>query len=513
MEHRFPQPATFLWGQRFVWTIAFLSSAMASVDSSAQSRTTAEVTDDAELDRKIAAIRDTPNWRFLTKEFLAEVENRQQELHGAPVTTLGRIVDDKKKAIKNALVLLRLPSNTSWYAPFEVFAATWTDDTGIFKFRDQKMPWFEPMHQCTWELMVFAPGFAIDVREFNFLTLTAQIERIYLQPECFVEGNVTNQSDTAQKEVKFAIAEISDPYTYGKMDCSFLRSELLVPLQPDANGKIRFGGLPPQKVVTVISDPSIVVTRVATSDDLDVKRLVPKDKPRSSMIHPYTVKTFEFKIEADKLAKANKSEQMRQLRYRSSMQGPRLVDIQVVDAVTGEGVDNVAVGYGFNVDEVRINPGSVATDKTGRARLNVPDSEVDVFIGGRRWGYETEFNEKHGLDDNIPNLRKADWLRSLPAGRDKTELVFKVRPVKPLKILVTKADGTPVASELRIMHEGSYYFPFPTTGVDGRCEVPLRPVIFEAEISATAQDGLKGNVTVQLSRDLSEQDSIQVIVE
>ena len=470
-----------------------------------------QASEDTDLERKITGIRETANWRFLTKEFLLQIENRQQQLHGSPVTTIGRIADDKKNPVKNALVLLRLPSNLSWKAPYEVFAATWTDETGTFKFRDQKMPWFEPMHQCSWELMVFARGFAVEVKAFHYMAIPAQIERIYLQPECFIDGVVKSQTGKVPAGIRFAIAEVADPYVYAKMDCSFLHSELAVPISPDENGKIRFGGLPAEKVVTVLSSPNMVAARVSTSDELDEKRVIAKDRPRSSMIHPYSVKTFEFKIEEEKIPNPQKADQLSPP-WHPPTNGPRWVDVHVVDAETGVGVDNIGVGFGVDVNEVRLYPGSTATDKNGNARLNLPAAAVDVFIGGRRWGYETEFNQKHGLDQNVPNLDKSEWLQSLPAGRDNVELTFKIRPAKPVEILVTKEDGTPVTAELRIEHEGAYFLPYPTTGVDGKCEVPLRPVVFDAEIFAKTQDGLQGTLKVQLSMDLSKKDSVTVVV-
>lgn len=118
--------------------------------------------DDANLARRCELIQSVPNWRFVTPEFLAEIDSRQSDYVGTPVTVLGNVTNESGRPVPDALVLMRVQSNDSSVPKHngitrDVFAATWTDSTGVYKFRDQPTPWREPLKRLRWEMAILAP--------------------------------------------------------------------------------------------------------------------------------------------------------------------------------------------------------------------------------------------------------------------------------------------------------------------------------------------------------------------
>ena len=431
------------------------------------------------------------------------------------MTVLGVVQDEQKQPVEGAFVLLRLVSASSLVhrsgeVAQDVFAVTWTGNKGQFKFQEQPSPWFEPTHPLDWELCVFSPGHAIEIRKYRYLDGQARNERIDLRPECVIEGTVRTPDGKPVSNVEFAHVETVNPYENADLDYSLMGgSEMQCFLQPDTHGEIRIGGLPPQRIVAIISRPRHSVTRVATSADLDPKKMIAPGRPRSGLVYPYSHSPFEM------IYAVGEDEPVRRKDFTSSVRPTRTATIRVVDAQTGAGVSEVAVGWDQPVDEIRIHPGIQVTDKDGKLSVEMPQDAVDVFVGGRRFGYVTTYQRiTTDTSEFTPTVERSNWVKTISPGKEAIDITFELQPVPPLQITVQKEDGTPVIAELNISRHGWTGCQMPPFYSDerGQASVAIRPVMFEIEITALTKTGLKGSLVAELSKNFAESEKVLVVV-
>lgn len=471
--------------------------------------------------KMIRRIRDTPNWRFIDAGFIERIENRQAELQGTHITVRGVVIDEERKSVPEAFVLLRLPSNSSIMRREpdgrvkDVFAVGWTDESGGFAFENQPTPWFEAGHPLDWEICVFAPGFAVGTQKFQCFSDQVPGITVELSREYVVRGTVKDADGTPIEQLELAHLEIVNPYEGADIEFSLLNSEIRCVVRTDAQGKFEIGGLPRERIVSV--EPIGIgaasagnVLRIATSSDLESDRMIGKDRPRSGLVYPY----FEPKFESSLQRPLDD-------RTKASPQAPdnltRTVTVHVVNADTGHGVSGVGVGWGRpNVDDVRISPGMNATDGNGVAVLSIPQKAIDIFIGGRHYGFLTEYNRlTTNPDEYTPTLERTEWVRQVGPDDQELELTFEVRPVAPLKITVQEEDGTPTAAELRIFRHGwseCHAMPVIYSDERGQATIAVRPVMFDIDIIATTKSGLRGTRTLNLSKDFAESETAVITV-
>lgn len=464
------------------------------------------------LDERIANIQKTANWGFVTRDFIRKIESRQADLKGTPVTVSGVVRDESQQPVADAFVVLRLMSGSTVVhnlvsgSAQDVFAVAWTDADGRFRFNQQPTPWFEPANPLTWELCVFASGYAVDVKTYASIDDSDRFEEIELLPESIVEGTIKDAEGNKVTHVGFAHVETVSPYD-AALDQSLLFSEMLHYVRPDEDGRIRIGGLPSQRIVNIIPQPGVdySVTHIATTPDIDPERVIAKGRPRSFMVHPHILSPFEVAVTPKAVQHASSG---------SAPPATRTISVRVVDAVTGRGVSNVGVGWGLHVDSLAIRAGMEVTDSDGNALLAVPQKNVDVFVGGRRFGYKTHYNRiTANPNEFTPAVERSYWVRTVDPEEDR--VTFELQPVPPLAISVRDEDGSPVVgAELTISQTwSSYRMPPVFTNSRGDASVPVRPVMFDdVKIVATTATGSQGSEVVELSKDLTEMESVVIVV-
>ncbi|WP_150122643.1 M56 family metallopeptidase [Rhodopirellula islandica] len=476
------------------------------------------------LEDKIRRIHETPNWRFVDTDFIKSIEARQAELHGTRMTVRGNVIDEQKQPVGGAFVVLRLPSANSNMrqeldGPVQdVFAVGWTNELGQFAFDDQPTPWFESGNPLTWEICVFAPGHAVESR--SFLGMDTQMPRVTIPvtSELQIHGTIQDSDGKPMAQLELSHLEIVNPYDQAKLDLSFLHSEIHSTVRTDERGRFQIGGLPPERIVSLLpigaTGSAGAVIRVATTSGLEVDRMIERDSPRAGLVYPYFEPTFEASIASppNDLAKGNVPATERSSNTRST----RTVTVRVLNADGGGGVPGVGVGWESNVDRIPISPGMQATDDGGNATLNVPQRPVEIFVGGRRFGFLTQYARMTtSTSEYKPTLERSAWVRPVSVGDQDLELTFEVQPVAPLKVVVQTKDGTPTAAELQVARRGwGEQFGLPTFQTDdqGEANVPVRPVMFDIEITATTEDGMQGRIAVNLSRDFDESEVAIVTV-
>ena len=498
------------------------------------------VAQDPVLDKRFKALHLTPNWRFITPEFVERITERQSELRGTKVSIVGTLRNSDGRSIADAFVILRLVSNNSMVShvpePRDVFAVGWSDDKGIFRFQKQPTPWFEPSVSLPWQLLVFAPGSALEFRTYQFFDQHPHILKMDLSPERVIRGKTVDAEGVAVGGAAIAHYEIIEPYT-SDIECSFLNSECLCSVHSDAEGNFVIGGLPADRTVSVspLLEGSPLAwlgyqrKSVATSE-LDEAKVYPKDRSRSRLIHPYATSPFEMQSDKTRseivqlqarLAEKANAFAVQQVRPPNGTVRSRFARVRVVNAATGEGVSEVGIGISSatsSKEYLRSQPGMQATDEDGRALLKISrQSGSLIYAIGRRYGYITHYRRMTtSPDEYTPPIEQDEWLREVPAGDEDVDLIFEVTPVSPLKLTVTKEDGTPVVAKIEVWQHGwpkSYIAASEYTDADGQLELPLRPVIFAIDVKASTEDGLVGELEgLELSKTLTQADSAKIIV-
>ncbi len=154
------------------------------------------------------------------------------------------------------------------------------------------------------------------------------------------------------------------------------------------------------------------------------------------------------------------------------------------------------------------------TASDGNALLTVPQKTVDVFVGGRRFGYKTNYNRiTANVNEFTPAVERSYWVRAIDS--EENRVTFELQSVPPLDISVRDEDGLPVAdAELTISQTwSSYRMPTVFTNARGHASAPVRPVMFEdVKIVATAATGLQGSEVVNLSKDFTDMESVVIVV-
>ncbi|MEP2312710.1 carboxypeptidase-like regulatory domain-containing protein, partial [Rhodopirellula bahusiensis] len=213
--------------------------------------------------------------------------------------------------------------------------------------------------------------------------MSAHLQRVTMQMtrEYQIHGTIRDSEGKPIEQMEFAHVEIVNPYEQARFELSLLSSEIRCVLQTDERGRFSVGGLPPQRIISLVpmGVPGSVI-RVATSSDLEVERMIERDSPRAGLVYPYFEPTFEASIAGtpNDLAEANAPTTERS----SNTPSTRTVTVRVLNADEGGGVSGVGVGWASNVDRIAMSPGMPATDENGVATLNVPQRSVEIFVGG-----------------------------------------------------------------------------------------------------------------------------------
>lgn len=497
------------------------------------------IAQEADLDSRFQALHRTPNWRFITPEFIDRITQRQAKLEGTKITVDGTLRDSDGESIADAFILLRLVTNNSLFSytrpPEDVFAVGWSDSDGIFRFHQQPTPWFEPAYQIDWQLLVFAPGKALEIRDFLYFDTKPRTVEIDLSPEQVIRGKTVDAEGVAVEGVTVAQYEIVEPYK-GEILCSFLWSECLCSVESDSDGNFAIGGLPADRTVSVSPlafarggvNPFALLgyqnTIVATSE-LDEASLYSRKRAGVwRLIHPHASQQFEMR--SDKTI-ADIHRMKADLEKRIGARDPqraaptRLVRVRVVDSATGEGVSEVGIGVSSltsKPDSLSSHPGMEISDEDGNALIEIPRRNGRlIYAIGRKFGYVTHYRRMTTwTEEYTPEIEQDEWIREVPAGDENVDLTFKVTPVPPLKLTVTKEDGTPVVAKVEVWRHGGskqYNAVNEYTDANGVLELPLRPVIFSIDITATTDDGLVGQLNgVELSKTLTEEESAVIVV-
>lgn len=119
----------------------------------------------------------------------------------------------------------------------------------------------------------------------------------------------------------------------------------------------------------------------------------------------------------------------------------------------------MGVGWGLHVDvdSSVFRPAMEVTASDGNALLTVPQKTVDVFVGGRRFGYKTNYNRiTANVNEFTPAVERSYWVRAIDS--EENRVTFELQSVPPLDISVRDEDGSPVAdAELTIFQAWSSY--------------------------------------------------------
>ena len=493
------------------------------------------VAEDArDLDERIAAIHETPNWRFVTREFIQRIEDRQKDLAGAVVNVFGTLQDENDNVIRNAFVVLRVNSASSLFRvdysgkTGDVFATAWSDANGFFAFENQRTPWLEPAFPVQWQLLVFAPGKSVKYVDFLYFDPKPKSEILTLYEGASIQGKVVDVDGSPINQIGMAVYEIIDPYANASFDISFLQSDCLTGVTPDENGIVTFGGFPRDRIVSVLPQPAIgnlwqyFDRRNVATSPLDESKLPRDGQPRSALIHPYEI--IDFTIEC-KRSRQELLQEFPESKLRLNSVAPdrkaRFANVTVVDAVTGEGVSGIGVGTTHSekaLDRVSSEIGMPTTDEDGKVRIELLKNYPSiVYTIGRKFGYVTRHTRRlSGFSEYIPPIRNEDWWTPIEAGDGDVEVLFECTPVPPLRLEVLDDAGQPVEALVEVtgnqwLKDITIYWEKTNSG--GELALPLRPVAFNVNIQAQTDDGRVGRVEdFELSKDLEKEESLQIIV-
>ncbi len=235
--------------------------------------------------------------------------------------------------------------------------------------------------------------------------------------------------------------------------------------------------------------------------------------PRSGLVYPYLDPACEIVAERTVNNPAgNVGSQQSIVKQLPT----RTVTVRVINAENGGNVSGVTVGWESNVNEVTVKPGMHVTDKEGIAKLEIPRRAVDVFVGGRRFGFVTPYNRiTTNSEEYTPTVERDDWVRRISQGEQDLSVTFELQPVPPLQITVQQEDGTPVIAELRVVPHGwpqPYRMPAFYSDTQGQASIAIRPVWFSVDLNATTEDGMKGSLTIELSNDFTKSENVKVVV-
>lgn len=482
------------------------------------------------VDEYLRELHKTPNWQVFTPEYLDVVARRREKLQGAPVTVLGTVTTENDRAIQGALVVLRIVSNNSSNlrkngVVEDVFASTWTDANGVFKFRNHPTPWREPVNTASWEICVFANGFAAEFKQYDRMDGRVRLERIRLSPGNTIRGRIVDRVGVPIENADIALTEIIHCWRDDRngqrfeIESSLMFSELEfgLPIRPD--GTFEIGGLPARRTVGIRTQvPGYSETglqryyRVATSDDLDRATLLDKTHRRAGLIYPLLDPSFEITA-SRAIADFRKSDAWSETPARPN----RKATIRIVDEGTGEGVKAVGVSAILhklgNPPYMHQVPQTV-TDQNGIATLEIPQTQCHVVCFGRKFGYVTHYERlSTNPEEYTPPVPAEQWVKKIAPGTQPIEISFKVKPVPPLEIRVVDPQGYPVEAEVSVSApDWNYYFASRDTNSEGLVSIPIRPVLFDVVVRAETKNGKVGEVRKTLSVDLDKRETVTVIV-
>ncbi len=439
------------------------------------------------LTAKISRLHETPNWQFITDEWIKSIHTRTAQLQGPALTLVGAVTDAKQQAVADAFVVLRLKSNTGSFSSQrfvdgewtsnsqDVFAVAWTDESGVFRFQNQSTPWSEPSLQMDWEICVFAPGKALAVQSFPTFDTRNRIERIEIAEGQQISGTILDTEGLPCPGVPIDVMEIIDPFekdrSYAHIEHSFLFSEMQSRVVTDNDGRFRVSGLPANRIVTLSTNFSSqdhlrFTTKVLTSEHMEFAGFPPQDHPRAKLVFPFVESGFVMRSEK-RFAEFKKEMDRPIRRTRATMSELRRITVRVVDAKSGAPIQGVGVTWNpgaiTNPESVSIKPADSPTNQHGIVEFfYLKSQDVTVAVMGRRFGYLTHYRRSTtSLDEFTPDISQEQWLRRIERGTEDVTLTFELQPVTPTRILVLDSAGKPIAADVKIQPSAGDYYQMP----------------------------------------------------
>ncbi|TWU05831.1 hypothetical protein [Stieleria varia] len=477
----------------------------------------------------VDAIRQTPNWRFVDDDFLSRIRNRQSRYVGMPISVMGMVTTSENRAVANALVLLRIQSNSSMVnrnagVAEDVFAVTWTDKNGVYKFQQQPTPWTEPMRNRQWEICVLSQGHAMGLQSYSSMDGRPYFQNFVLLPAKTIRGRVLDSNGTPPETAEVALTEISKGSERKPLPTewqSLLFSEIQHFISVSPEGFFEFSGLPEHHMVTIgVRIPKFRETGfkrhyyLSTDSSEPFLATIHRLNPEVGIDHRESVLRFEIPGKAavkDFQPEVVLDRQQEQKKTRRAI-------IRINDRVTGKPISGVGVSFVFrrpDHDYSLYKDPQAVSDPEGTVQLELPVSECAVVAFGRRFGYLTHFEPlTTNPNEFTPDLAQDQWVRQVPAGEEAIELSFQFDPVPPLTIRLLDRKGSPVQATIQIEStDWQYRFPDMQTDAGGMATLSIRPVLDRVQITATTPNGVSLSVEKLLSPDFKKTESVELQLE
>ncbi len=414
------------------------------------------------LTAKISRLHQTPNWQFISEDWIRSIHTRATQLQGPHFTLVGAVSDAKHQAVADAFVVLRFRSNLSSFSrrrfvdglwlddSQDVFAVTWTDESGVFRFQNQPTPWSEPSRQVDWEICIFAPGKALTVRRFPTIDARNRIERIEIEEGQQISGTILDAEGMPCPGIPINVVEIINPCRkdgrYADIEHSFLYSEMQSQVVSDNDGGFIVAGLPANRIVTLTTnldsrDHLPFNTKVLTSNHMELAGFPPQNHPRADFVYPFVESGFVLRSKK-RFVEFEKETDQPIPRTRPAMSELRKITVRVVDAKSRTPIQGVGVtwksGTIDNTEYLDLVSSDPPTNQHGVVEFFYPKSQdVTVAVMGRRFGYLTHYQRfTTSLQEFTPDIPQEQWLRRIERGTDNVSLTFELQPVRPTRILV-----------------------------------------------------------------------------
>ena len=520
----------------------------------------------ASADRKEAvdpleAIAKTHRWIRLSHSLLREIERREKLHRGKSIDVRGRVLSPDGIPVANALVVLRMRTNTTWMRRTRpnqrgAFAFRWTDANGRYDFKSVATPWFGWREPIRWETLVLAADYAVGAIPHADTDRGAYIEDVSLKRFHTVTGKFVDSIGQPIAGVKLSLEVVVDARTENMpfddtnyYQLNLINSELPNEIVSDSDGTVTISGLPPNRIAILRFDvPSVEPMQfqtagyplhVATSPDLDRDQLIPETESRSRWsreIYPLHTSTPVFRAttsiaQAGGLKPVSKSGNLPLVlgatanrwgmqiseRDRTNQSGAiagqavpsfRVIKVRVVDAETSSPLANVYVdwcsdrnGGVASLDDVSGHFPFTLTNDDGVAELVAPIAAINVFVCGRYPGYRTTYGRRTTSQREPQSIVPVDqWVRKVRSSENDETVEFSLQPIPPVRIKTLDKAGRPISADLTVTADpwGGGYRWETTTGPDGTAVVSILPTTSELQVHAVFANGRTSGVNVML---------------